>query len=558
MIYCIVHMLRNLRNPWLIVSVLLGLIQVWVGRFLMSGDGISYLDMGQAYLRGDWHTAINGFWNPLYAWLQAIGYVVFRPSPYWEYPVVQLVNFGIFVTTACAFEYFLIPLVRGRDDETGLRFIAYALFLWSSLQLIGVFSVNPDMLLAGATYAAFGILARDANKWSPLALALSLVWGYYAKAFFFPVAAMILVSGLAVLSRRRQIWMASAIFAVICCPLVIALSLHTGHLTIGDTGRLNYAWFVNHVESRLWQGGPPRSGRPVHPPRILLDSPRVYEFDGVFPVSNPVWYDESYWYQGLKVWVEPRDFARVVRRNVQGIAKVLILQSSGFLIGGLLAFLLRRLKPLRLPSTPFLLAWGVSVASIMLLCAVHVETRYIASFVTIIFLIPFACFRICRTSFGIAIAVMGLVSAAWFTSLRPWQGSGNDPFLTTPENEQWILATSMEHLGLVPGDKFATVCCDGSVSMKWAHLVHMHLVACFDWDSNFWQLREEDQRRVLAALDSTPAKVAVSEIPPPDPERAAGWQRVGLTRYYIHVLSSGRQQVARNQTPVAATDLNVK
>ena len=141
-------MLRNLRNPWLTVSILLGLIQVWDGRFVMSGDGISYLDMGQAYLRGDWHTAINGFWNPLYAWLQAIGYVIFRPSPYWEYPVVQIVNFVIYFATACAFEYFLILLVRGRDDETGLRFIAYALFLWSSLHLIGAFSVNPDMLLA--------------------------------------------------------------------------------------------------------------------------------------------------------------------------------------------------------------------------------------------------------------------------------------------------------------------------------------------------------------------------------------------------------------------------
>jgi hypothetical protein len=206
--------------------------------------------------------------------LQAIGYLIFRPSPYWEYPVVQLVNFGIYVATACAFEYFLIPLVRGRDDEIGQRFIAYALFLWSSLQLIGVSAVNPDMVVAGTTYAAFGILARDANKWSPPTLAVALAAGYYAKAFVFPVAALILGAGLALSPRRRQICMASAIFAVICCPLVIALSLKTGHMTIGDTGRLNYAWFVNNVESRLWQGGPPRSGRPVHPARILLDSPQ--------------------------------------------------------------------------------------------------------------------------------------------------------------------------------------------------------------------------------------------------------------------------------------------
>jgi hypothetical protein len=27
-------------------------------------DGISYLDIGDAYWRGDWHMAINAFWSP--------------------------------------------------------------------------------------------------------------------------------------------------------------------------------------------------------------------------------------------------------------------------------------------------------------------------------------------------------------------------------------------------------------------------------------------------------------------------------------------------------------
>ena len=521
------------------MTILLGLLQTLVARFAITGDGISYLDMGQAYLRGDWHTAVNGYWNPLYAWLQAIGYLFFRPSPYWEYPVVQLVNFGIYVATACAFEYFLSALLRGRDDETALRFIAYALFLWSSLQLIGVWMVNPDMVVAGTIYAAFGILARDPKRCSPLALALALAAGYYAKAAVFPIALLILMAGLVFLPRR-QIVIAFAIFVLICCPLVIALSFKTGHLTIGDTGRLNYAWYVNGVESRLWQGGPPRSGTPTHPARILLDSPRVYEFDGVFPVSNPIWYDESYWYHGLRIWVEPRSLLDAILRNLHGIARVLVLQGSGFLIGGLLGLFLRKLKPLRLPRTPLLLVWAVSLAAVILLSAIHVETRHIAPFATIMFLIPFTVFRISRTSFGLVVAVMGLASAAWFSSVAPRWGSRTDPFRTTLENDQWILATSMEDFGLLPGDKYATVCCDGSVSMEWAHLVHMYLVACFDWSGNFWRLSEQNQQRILIALASSGAKVAVSEIPPPDPKRAPGWHRVGSTSYYIHVLPAGQ------------------
>ena len=531
------------------MTILLGLLQAWASRFAITGDGVSYLDMEQAYLRGDWHTAVNGYWNPLYAWLQAIGYLVFRPSPYWEYPVVQFVNFGIYVATACAFEYFLSALLLGRDDETALRFIAYAVFLWSSLQLIGVSMVNPDMVVAGTIYAAFGILARCPKRCGATALGLALAAGYYAKAAVFPIALLILMTGLFFLPRR-QIVIASVVFVIICCPLVIALSLKTGHLTIGDTGRLNYAWYVNGVESRLWQGGPPRSGTPVHPARILLDSPRVYEFDGVFPVSNPIWYDESYWYRGLRIWVDPRTLVGAILRNFHGIARVLVLQGAGFLIGGLLGLFLQKLRPARLPRTPLLLVWAVSFATIILLCAVHVETRHIAPFATIMFLIPFTAFRISRPSFGLVVAVLGLASAAWFSSVAPRLGSRTDPFSTTPENEQWILARSMEDFGLVPGDKYATVCCDGSVSMKWAHLVHMYLVACFDWSGNFWQLSEKDEQRVLIALASSGAKVAVSEIPPPDPKRAPGWQRAGSTSYYIYILPAGRQLTPGLQTSI--------
>jgi hypothetical protein len=39
---------------------------------LNGADGLAYLDVARAYVRYDWHTAINGYWGPLYAWLLAI------------------------------------------------------------------------------------------------------------------------------------------------------------------------------------------------------------------------------------------------------------------------------------------------------------------------------------------------------------------------------------------------------------------------------------------------------------------------------------------------------
>src|SRR5208282_1588383 len=153
-------MSKALKNPWIATALVLGLIQVWANRFYMTSDGISYLDMAAAYLRGDWHTAINGYWNPLYSWLMGIGLLVLRPSTYWEYPAVQLINFGIYAATVASFEYFLRGLLQKQKNAMTISLIAYALFLWSSLELIQVSMVNPDMLVAASVYTALGALLR--------------------------------------------------------------------------------------------------------------------------------------------------------------------------------------------------------------------------------------------------------------------------------------------------------------------------------------------------------------------------------------------------------------
>jgi hypothetical protein len=51
------------------VILVLGLLQAWAGRHSMQSDGISYLDMGDAIVRGDWRMALNGYWSPLYPFL---------------------------------------------------------------------------------------------------------------------------------------------------------------------------------------------------------------------------------------------------------------------------------------------------------------------------------------------------------------------------------------------------------------------------------------------------------------------------------------------------------
>src|SRR5260221_10229953 len=63
------HSSTILRIIFWFIAVSLGLIQAWVTRFAMNPDGVSYLDIGDGFWRGDLRLLLNGYWSPLYAFL---------------------------------------------------------------------------------------------------------------------------------------------------------------------------------------------------------------------------------------------------------------------------------------------------------------------------------------------------------------------------------------------------------------------------------------------------------------------------------------------------------
>src|SRR6476660_7526917 len=74
-----------LRITFFSFAIVVGLIQVVDSRNAMNVDGISYLDMGDAYLRGGWGMLVNGHWSPLYPWLLGVAKALIKPSAYWEF-----------------------------------------------------------------------------------------------------------------------------------------------------------------------------------------------------------------------------------------------------------------------------------------------------------------------------------------------------------------------------------------------------------------------------------------------------------------------------------------
>jgi hypothetical protein len=105
----------RIRLTFWVLGAVLGFAQAWVSRLDAIDYTVSYLEMGSYFFHGHHGAIINGFWNPLYAFLYGLTMTLFKPSMYWEYPVVHLLVFIIFLVTMACFDYFLRQLMQLRS-----------------------------------------------------------------------------------------------------------------------------------------------------------------------------------------------------------------------------------------------------------------------------------------------------------------------------------------------------------------------------------------------------------------------------------------------------------
>src|SRR3954452_16849970 len=122
---------------WL-ACVLLAAGAAWLTRRTMNPDGVSYLDIADAWRHGHWDRALNEYWSPLYSWLLALWLMLVRPSPAHEYAAVHALNVVIFALALVAFAYLLEALLAlarrragapsSRAPEHALRVLGYGVF----------------------------------------------------------------------------------------------------------------------------------------------------------------------------------------------------------------------------------------------------------------------------------------------------------------------------------------------------------------------------------------------------------------------------------------------
>jgi hypothetical protein len=565
---------KRLRVFFWLIALTLGGFHAWAAMisYSMNPDGVVYLDIGDTYLRGDWSSAVNAYWSPLYSWILGLSMHVLHPPMRWEFPTAHIINFFIYVFTLICFESVWLRLMRWHRanssagasatlPEWAWLALGYSLFIYSSLNLIKIWSVTPDMLVAAFVFLAAGLMVRIRTglaTWHTFAaLGVVLGLGYLAKTAMFPLAFIFLaVSVFAVGNLRRAsrvVPITFAFFLLIAGPYVAVLSSAKGRLTFGDTGKLMYAWHVNGVPHPHWQGEVLGAGTPEHSSRKIFELPPIYEFSRPFGGTYPVSYDPSYWYEGVMPHFELRGQINVLLSSLQYYFDLFFRQQGGLIVCVLILYFWMR-KPRSTNIQNILQEFGLAIVALLafgMFALVHVQPRYIGAFVVLLWADVLAAVRLPASqearrllSFAGAIMLSVMLMNIMAFNLQGFcdlTGVGKVNQVPSPQKAGrpgWpgAVAEELHRLGIRPGDKVAVI--GYAFDSFWARLARVQIVAeMFDWQAEkFWLGESALQSNVLRAFAGTGAKAIVAERVPSNVS-PTGWHRVGNSNYYIYLLA---------------------
>lgn len=548
------------------LAIGLGMLHVYaaIKSQSMNADGISYLDIGDAYFRADWANAINPVWSPLYSWILGLANFLIRPSVEWEFPIVHLVNFVVYLIALSSFE-FMWKRVRtneATDDfqamsESWWWTLGYLLFIWISMSLIEIWAVTPDMLMAAFVFLAAGLIAKiragDANRWTFLNLGLVLGFGYLSKSFMFFIAlAFLAVAWMLQKRATRKILLAAGVFLLISLPFIALISEKKGKFTIGESGTVTYLRYVNGMPFPHWQGDPERGITLTHPSRIVHRSPAVYEFDGPMGGTYPISIDPSYWYEGVKPHF---DMASLLRRLLASslVYGDLFFHQQGILVASIFAlYMMAQHGKFTLPET--LKRWALVIPALIafgLYGTVLVEPRYVGVFILLFWADILGNTRLPNTAVnGLWLRVLSSIAAFGlfaniilfnmdgFARLSPSSQSALGA-AETPAASPLAVARTLQQMGVRPGDKVGVI--GYAYDSFWARLARVRIIAeMLDTDSDeFWRGDEALRQSVLDAFAKTGIHAIVAEYVPQD-VLLTNWHRVEETNFYVYIVASNQ------------------
>jgi hypothetical protein len=569
--------LRKIAFLYPLLLILCGLGYAKYSNYMLDGDAVAFMDIADAMRAGNYSMVINGYWNPMYAGALALGQAIAHPSRWNELQTYFWVNFWIFVACIFATIYFVRGLILLRDhlsatDEAppalssnALLLVALALLFFSFQRELILGTVRADsLLLFFFLIAATFLLRLQATGrffYYPL-LGCTLGLAYLTKSFaFFPSCLLFMGIFFYGLIRktpaRKQILtgaiVAGILFAAVAGPYIAAISKQRGRFTTGESSRLNYAFFIDSTDRwHEWHSG--KLGLATanfkHHEQLIADPPPVYSFD-LHPLGTyPLWFDPSYWTDGIQPhFVLKNHILRLLRclvlvvRFLFGHLEPLVFLAVLLLAGGFFP----RSRHSWLPFLPASL-WGLVMLGIYL--PIAIEDRYLTP-TYLLFLLPvLAIVRRRNTGhtteiasgLAVLLAFLAVANAVSDLGIRRRTLSTNGYPRGAYSKEMYPAARGLNDLGILPGQ---TVACFGDtacyIDHYWARLagtpIRAEIEVPDESDPNrFWQANAAHQDEIIAALRAHHIAAIVAYFEPSG-HVPQGWHQLGTSDAYAYLLN---------------------
>ena len=591
---------------WVVLALLLPV--AWFSMqhdpYAIDGDAVAYMDIADLIRTHQWAGVVNAYWHPLYPAVLLVGQWIFHPTRANELYAYYRMNFLIFLLEAAAVVAFTTAVARLRDAELqprwlqscdGLRLLGLGLLVIASQRELTLGKVRPDALLQALLLFAFSAmltLCRPgleavrrfgiSERWRFGAAALmgvALGFAYLTKSFAFVVSLLAIagVTAVQIVLQRRKVTQVAALstltavcFAAIAGPYVAALSHQKHRLDFGDSGSLNYAWYVGGTEKfhlEPWQTN--RFGSSdvhlIHPERQVMASPGIYSYKALRYGTLPVWFDASFFNERIVTHMRFGQLVRRDARNVVLVVRYLLNHPEAWLLLGLLLLLGARLRWrgesfasqsfVVLPEVLGLLMWCIYGL-------VNVEERYVTVAYLLMVLPVFAALQMRENA---------AEDVGRSTSLVPWSAQataaaacvallcllamGESARIAAEQRRQqsirgyargwqqsplFEVAAGLERMGVPRGSEIA---CVGTIACLndpyWMRLAGVRTTTeiFMDHDHVAQALSAMPNRTAAyAAVQREGAPVLVGHFDPADlltsPLRSEPWQRLGRTGFY--------------------------
>lgn len=538
---------------WLVIALTVGAVRHYVVRDGMDPDALSYLDIADEFVAGEWRSAVNAYWSPLYPLLIGLAKGAFLLPDRFDFRLAHGVNYAIFLASFVAFHWFMrefvtfvrsIGTIAGGSAERAIQVAGYSLFLWSSFELTQPRLITPDPLVAAGFYGICTLLLRNRRATMPtgdfILLGVVLAFAYLSKSAMLPIGTVALfVAAMCTPDRRRSmrgVAVAAATALLLAAPFVITLSLQKGRLTFGDSGKLNYAWYVNGVERWThWQGE--SGGAPVHPTKKIHDVPAVFLFADPFGrVVHSPWFDPSYWYEGLQAEFDARQQLAAIRVGLRGYGDLLLglTPQAGAILLLLLGSTARAsIRPIFCAFLPVLLP-AFALCGMYLL--VHLEPRFIAAPIVIVVLCAFAAVAMTIERSKQRLLATGAIAIAIASVAAITAGGVRDAAIVPGRADiHYRVADALAGIGVEPGDAVATI--GSGYEAYWARIAGVRIVAEQPWDAEKDPtpprfLRHEQMGPIFRPTGATVVVTCLR------PDSVEGWLPLASTGCYAMKLGS--------------------